>query len=334
MKLKKNTLLNLLGEDLPDISVSRPSNRLHWGIPVPDDSSQTIYVWLDALVNYLTVAGYPNEMGNWPPNCHVIGKDILKFHAIYWPAFLMAADIEPPRKILCHSHWTVDDTKMSKSKGNVIDPNSLIDLYSIDGIRYFLLREAVPHSDGNFSQKKIANYLNAELSNTLGNLLNRLTSSKVNAHQAIPNIEFEMDSSYISEIGKTLISHLEELPKKVEMHFLDFNYYLGIDAIMETLRITNEYIQKEEPWVLKKTDLNRLNYVLTLGLESLRVTGILLQPVVPKSSDLLLKKIGVPNSSRLWSDAESLVLHNNEMKNNFTSFSKERLVLFPKIENA
>ena len=117
------------------------------------------------------------------------------------------------------------------------------------------------------------------------------------------------------------------------MHFLDFNYYLGIDAIMETLRITNEYIQKEEPWVLKKTDLNRLNYVLTLGLESLRVTGILLQPVVPKSSDLLLKKIGVPNSSRLWSDAENLVLHNNGMKNNFTSFSEERLVLFPKIEN-
>ena len=244
----------------------------------------------------------------------------------------MAADLELPKKILCHSHWTVDGTKMSKSKNNVIDPENLLDLYTIDGIRYFLLREAVPHSDGNFSEKKLVNYLNAELSNTLGNLVNRLTSNKVNSNQAFPDIEFDINSAHISDLGKTLITHLEELPNKVKKHFQDFDYYLGIDSIMETLRITNDYVQKEEPWVLKKTNQNRLDYVLILGLESLRVTGILLQPIVPKSSDLLLRKLGIAQSKRLWCDAETLLFHSNSIGNNSLSFSKEKIVLFPKIK--
>ena len=244
----------------------------------------------------------------------------------------MAADLELPKKILCHSHWTVDGTKMSKSKNNVIDPENLMDLYTIDGIRYFLLREAVPHSDGNFSEKKLVNYLNAELSNTLGNLVNRLTSNKVNSNQAIPDIEFDINSTHISDLGKTLITHLEELPNKVKKHFQDFDYYLGIDSIMETLRITNDYVQKEEPWVLKKTNQNRLDYVLILGLESLRVTGILLQPIVPKSSDLLLRKLGIAQSKRLWCDAETLLFHSNSIGNNSLSFSKDEIVLFPKIK--
>lgn len=121
---------------------------MQWGIDVPDDPSQKIYVWLDALVNYLTVAGYPNELQAWPPNLHVIGKDILKFHGIYWPAFLIAAGAAPPNQLLVHSHWTVDGEKMSKSKQNVIDPMERAETYTIEGIRYFLLREGVQHSDG------------------------------------------------------------------------------------------------------------------------------------------------------------------------------------------
>lgn len=119
-----------------------------WGIDVPDDPSQKIYVWLDALTNYLTVAGFPNELKAWPPNVHVIGKDILKFHGIYWPAFLIAAGLEPPHQLLVHSHWTVDDQKMSKSKGNVIDPMERSQMFTIEGMRYFLLREGVQHNDG------------------------------------------------------------------------------------------------------------------------------------------------------------------------------------------
>lgn len=138
----------MLQEELPNISVSRPSNRMTWGISVPNDPDQKVYVWLDALTNYLTVTGYPNEPKIWPPNVHVIGKDILKFHGIYWPAFLIAAGLEPPKQLLVHSHWTVDGQKMSKSKQNVIDPMERANIYTIEGMRYFLLREGVQHNDG------------------------------------------------------------------------------------------------------------------------------------------------------------------------------------------
>lgn len=147
-KFNKILLDLLYQESLPNISVSRPSSRMKWGIPVPNDSSQNIYVWLDALTNYLTVAGYPEKLKLWPPNIQIIGKDILKFHGIYWPAFLIAADIEPPHQLLVHSHWTVDHQKMSKSKNNVVDPVERSSLYTMEGIRYFLLREGVQHSDG------------------------------------------------------------------------------------------------------------------------------------------------------------------------------------------
>lgn len=144
----ERNLHDFLSEPLPDISVSRPASRVHWGITVPHDPSQTIYVWLDALVNYLTCAGYPGTVASWPAAIQVIGKDILKFHGIYWPGFLIAADMEPPRQLLCHSHWTVDGQKMSKSKNNVVNPMERADVYTVDGLRYFLLREAVFHSDG------------------------------------------------------------------------------------------------------------------------------------------------------------------------------------------
>jgi methionyl-tRNA synthetase len=147
-KFKKILLDMLHSEILPNLSISRPSSRMSWGIAVPNDDTQNIYVWLDALTNYLTVANYPHETKLWPPNLQVIGKDILKFHAIYWPAFLIAANMEPPQQLLVHSHWTVDGQKMSKSKNNVVDPLAKGQIYTNEGMRYFLLREGVAHSDG------------------------------------------------------------------------------------------------------------------------------------------------------------------------------------------
>jgi methionyl-tRNA synthetase len=143
-------LLDILQADIPDISVSRPKSRVSWGIDVPEDDTQSVYVWLDALTNYLTCAGYPDEKFRmfWPPTVQVLGKDILKFHGIYWPAFCIATGLEPPRQLLVHSHWTVDGQKMSKSKGNVVDPKQRAALYTSSGLRYFLLREGVAHNDG------------------------------------------------------------------------------------------------------------------------------------------------------------------------------------------
>ena len=324
-KVFKSNLDMFLKDDLPDLSVSRSSKRLSWGIPVPDDPSQTIYVWLDALVNYLTVAGYPHELSCWPPDCHVIGKDILKFHAIYWPSFLMALDLPLPRQILCHSHWTVNDEKMSKSKGNVVDPNELAEkIASHEGLRYFLLREGVPHSDGNYSEQQLVNYLNNDLANTLGNLVNRITSQSVNVDQAFTNAEkLVIDSVEAEHVAR----RLEDLVANVSRHYEDFDFYLGINDIMDCLRRTNAFVQAEKPWELKKSgNFQRLSTVCNLSIESLRICGILLQPIVPGLCDKMLSKLKIPSKDRFFTDAH---MFNGKYINH--AISQDKVVLFKKI---
>ncbi|XP_031350428.1 methionine--tRNA ligase, mitochondrial-like [Photinus pyralis] len=207
-------------EELADVSISRPSSRVHWGVKVPGDDTQTVYVWLDALVNYLTVAGYPDiesETFNniWPPEVQVIGKDIIKFHGIYWPSFLLAANLELPKTLFCHSHWTVDDEKMSKSKNNVVSPFNRSLLYTCDGLRYFLLREGVAHSDGNYSDTKLTRILNSELADTLGNLLSRCCSSALNPNQVFPEIDSEAFERVASmDVTKKIMDAVMKLPGK------------------------------------------------------------------------------------------------------------------------
>ncbi|XP_070538863.1 methionine--tRNA ligase, mitochondrial-like isoform X2 [Ptychodera flava] len=206
-------------EGLPDLSVSRQRDRLEWGIPVPGDETQTIYVWLDALVNYLTVCGYPHNTRLWP-GVNLVGKDILKFHAVYWPAFLMAADLPPPRSVLCHSHWTVNGQKMSKSKGNVVDPFEKVKTYTKDGLRYFLMREGVPHSDGDYSDEKVVRYLNAELVDTFGNLLSRCTGKALNPQQIFPAFDETSfppvwnDGCRVRKEDYELIQSMQQLPDR------------------------------------------------------------------------------------------------------------------------
>lgn len=237
----RRILLDYLDEPLPDISISRPISRVSWGIPVPTDPSQSVYVWLDALVNYLTVVGYPKEGYGvqWPPTVQVLGKDILKFHGIYWPAFLLAAKMEPPRQLLVHSHWTVDNQKMSKSKFNVVDPAERAELYTHEGLRYFLLREGVAHSDGSkyalngivcvanvfcfedYSDTKVLRILNSELADTLGNLLSRCCGKALNPaslYPALDELAFERLKSY--DVTNRLIEVLNEMPGK-DFVFLD-----------------------------------------------------------------------------------------------------------------
>jgi len=322
--------LNHVLGSLYDLSVSRSASRLDWGISVPDDPSQTIYVWLDALANYLTVSGLDPTSGEpqvWPPDCHVVGKDILKFHAVYWPAFLMGVGLEPPRKIYCHSHWTIDNEKMSKSKGNIVDPVSTADEVTVDGLRYFLLRQGTPHSDSNFSKRQLVKVLNAELANTLGNLLGRCTGKVMNPDQVVPKWT-EESLSLCSEHSRGVMCQAEALAPEVQRHFEDFNFYLGIEKIMDFLRSANVLQSEEEPWKLMKTgNKDRAAVLNVIGLESVRVSAILLQPVVPHLSDVILNKLGV--SDRNWSDALTFAWKTNV----HYKFSNEKAVLFKKLND-
>lgn len=302
-----------LQEDLPDLSVSRQRSRLQWGIPVPGDPEQTIYVWLDALVNYLTVAGYPGDHDRWDGVHHVIGKDILKFHAIYWPSFLLGAGLPLPKAIHVHSHWTVGGKKMSKSLGNVVDPLERSRTFTTDGLRYFLLRQGVPDSDCDYTEDKVLKLLNAELADSLGGLLNRCTAPALNPGQVYTRF---CSQSFPREPGGRaaaedyrMLSAVRSLPAAVEQHFESMHVYKALEAISACVRQTNGFVQRHTPWKLDRTDVKEqrwLDTVIHVSLECLRVYGTLLQPVVPEISDKLLRKLSVAKTERSWADINFL----------------------------
>ncbi|CAH1795590.1 unnamed protein product [Owenia fusiformis] len=340
----KTIVLGWLESGLPDLSVSRQRSRLPWGIQVPGDSAQTIYVWLDALVNYLTVSGYPGNSTNWPISCHVIGKDILKFHAIYWPAFLIAAKMEPPKHIFCHSHWTVEDRKMSKSLGNVVDPFDRIQKYTSDGLRYFLLRNGVPHFDCDYSDVKVIACLNDELCNNLGNLLSRSTAPSLNPEQtwAPSDASWEDFLTNLSDEDESLINQLVNLPEVVSSHMDQYNIYKAMDSILRVLRDTNAFFQRRTPWNDRKLGTHetiiRLNNTLHCTYEILHVCGILLQPMVPNLSNSLLSHLGIPSHSRTYQNATRSAFHRirigetgKERQMKGKRFLGERKELFPRI---
>ncbi|EDW81670.1 uncharacterized protein Dwil_GK10894 [Drosophila willistoni] len=299
-------LLDTLSEPLPDVSVSRPSNRVHWAIPVPGDDSQTVYVWLDALVNYLSSLGYPNEKfaKHWPPAQQIIGKDILKFHGIYWPAFLMAAGLEPPRQLYVHSHWTVDGQKMSKSKHNVVDPVKAAQEYTMEGLRYFLLREGVAHSDGNYSHVKALRILNSELADTLGNLLSRACAKSLNPTQIYPALHSEELTELLHNLdaAKRLEESLLQLAERCQQHYECNHFHLVADTTMATLHAANNFFESSKPWELKGgINAQRLETIIGMTMDVLRLCGIVLQPIIPQLATQLLDKLSLPGSQRCWS---------------------------------
>ncbi|XP_034487769.1 methionine--tRNA ligase, mitochondrial isoform X2 [Drosophila innubila] len=302
-------LLDTLSEPLPDVSVSRPANRVHWAIPVPNDDTQTVYVWLDALINYLTSRGYPNEqyVTNWPPAQQVIGKDILKFHGIYWPAFLIAAGLSPPQQLYVHSHWTVDGQKMSKSKHNVVDPIKAAEQYTMEGLRYFLLREGVAHSDGNFSHVKALRILNSELADTLGNLLSRACAKSLNPQQMYPVPHAEHFSQLLRDLdaAKRMQEAKLQLAGRCEQHYESNHFHLVADTVIATLHATNNFFECTKPWELKadgsSPNAPRLETIIAMTMDALRLCGIVLQPMMPQLASRLLDKLNVPGSQRTWS---------------------------------
>ncbi|KAM4021351.1 methionine--tRNA ligase, mitochondrial isoform 2-T2 [Anomaloglossus baeobatrachus] len=291
-----------LEEDLPDLSVSRQRSRVSWGIPVPSDSSHTIYVWLDALINYLTVAGFPDQnLATWGPSTHLLGKDILRFHAVYWPAFLIAAGLPPPKKLLVHSHWTCNGVKMSKSLQNVVDPMECIRRYTRDGLRYFLLRHGAPERDCDFTHHIACKLLNSELADALGGLLNRCTAHTINPEQCWPHYQCtSVPPSSQNDLNR-LLGTVKELPGLVDQYMDRFQANKALEAIDSSVRCSNAFFQSQAPWKLYKGGDDAKAWgqsVLYLTLESLRLYATLLQPAVPGLAKTILDRLRVPNVSR------------------------------------
>ncbi|KAK6219099.1 CAAX geranylgeranyltransferase alpha subunit [Pestalotiopsis sp. IQ-011] len=309
--------------NLEDLSVSRPASRLQWGIPVPDDPSQTIYVWVDALVNYITYAGYPRwtpgseHLGGWPADVHVIGKDIVRFHCIYWPALLMALDLPLPKRILTHGHWLMDARKMSKSIGNVVNPFFAIDRWGVDTMRYFLIHSAAMESDSNYSNEFIVEKYKKGLQGTVGNFLNRITRSKKwNVRQAVEEmhnggLRFAIGESIeevsLGSMTKEHLQLLESLAGSVGEDFDEGSPKSALHKIMHFLFESNRYISDAAPWNLAtkgESHRTQLHQVVYLGAESIRIAAILLQPIIPEKATEILDRLGVDSSSRTFEYAK------------------------------
>ena len=305
------------------MSISRKS--FSWGIPVPNNKDHVIYVWLDALTNYLSALNYPdtnNELYKnfWPASMHLIGKDIIRFHAVYWPAFLMAAKLPLPKQIYGHGWILSGDEKMSNSKGNILDPLEIIDKYGLDPLRYYLIKEVSFGNDGNISQDRLEDCINSDLANNFGNLCQRVTSFAIkNCDGKIPNnIEFDEDDLKILDKFK---SNLNLIREKIE--YRDINFY--IDFIIKSLFETNKYFNDQEPWN-KKDNLLRLNTIVYTTLEIVRKISFMLYPIIPESSLKALKIFEIKKNDIKFSSIEN----NDYLKKN-TKINQID-ILFKKVE--
>ncbi|KAK8047768.1 hypothetical protein PG996_015832 [Apiospora saccharicola] len=303
--------------NLEDLSVSRPVSRLNWGIPVPDDPSQTIYVWVDALINYLTKAGYPmwtpgseNALG-WPADLHIIGKDIVRFHCVYWPALLLALDLPLPKRVLSHGHWMMDQRKMSKSIGNVVNPFFAIDRWGVDTMRYFMIYNGGISDDSDYDNSFIVERYKRGLQGGVGGLLNRVTRSKTwnvrsiiqQAHEGgFKKLDGELEpmQAEISELRQAT----EGLGQKALGFFEEqLNPGRALKEIMEVVFQANRVLQHTEPWRLVKAgevEAEAAHQIIYHTAEALRVAGILLQPFMPEKSAGLLDRLGVDPRQRTF----------------------------------
>ena len=301
---RKNEILGFLKQPLNDLCISRPKSRLNWGIELPFDSGYVTYVWFDALINYITAPGFLDDNISfdkyWPANMHLIGKDILTTHTVYWPTMLMSAGIELPKTIFAHGWWLMGDEKMSKSSGNVINPMDLIDDYGVDPVRYYLMREMVLGQDANFTLKSFVNRYNSDLANDFGNLLSRIsTLINKNYDGYIPKV------SSLGDEEKRLKSISIELVKKFDNNMLRMSINEAIEETLQFVRNINRYFEHMAPWKLVKEDLKSAGTVLYTGAEALRICAVLLSPIMPQRIQILLSALNTESVDRNWGGLKS-----------------------------
>jgi methionyl-tRNA synthetase len=295
-----NEVRSFVEGGLQNLSVSRTT--FAWGVPVPDDEAHIMYVWLDALTNYITAVGFPETQGGeyadyWPADLHVVGKDILRFHAVYWPAFLMAAGLEPPARVFAHGWWTNEGEKISKSLGNVIDPRQLVDTYGLDPVRYFLLREVPFGNDGDFSHRAMIGRVNGDLANDLGNLAQRVLSMiGKNCDAVVPTPgDLEADDSALLGAGHDLLARVRDAMDVQAPH-------QALEAVWVVVRAANGYVDHQAPWALAKSDTARMETVLYVLAETIRHLALLVQPFMPDSCGRLLDQLAVASEHRAFAD--------------------------------
>ena len=322
---RNNEIKQFVKSGLNDLSVSRTSFK--WGIQVPNNKKHIIYVWLDALTNYISALNFPNTedilyKNFWPADIHVIGKDILRFHAVYWPAFLMAAKLPLPLKIFGHGWILSDDKKMSKSLGNILDPLEIIDKYGIDQLRYYLVKEVSLGNDGNVSMDSLKNCINNDLANNFGNLCQRVFSFiEKNCEGKLPK-----PTNLLKEDTDLLNNLINKVPELIYyMDNQDLNNY--IKKVIEFSFNANKYFNDLQPWALKKTNISRMNTILFTIVNQIKNISILLNPIIPLSSDKILDIMNLKTSERIISaiNIEDIFNHNLEFK--------KTSILFKKIED-
>ena len=324
-KSRNNEIVQFVKSGLNDLSVSRTSFK--WGIPVPNNDKHIIYVWLDALTNYISALNFPNIEDNlyknfWPADIHVIGKDILRFHAVYWPAFLMAAKLPLPLKVFGHGWILSDEKKMSKSLGNILDPLDIIKKYGIDQLRYYLIKEVSLGNDGNISMDNLKNCVNNDLANNFGNLCQRVFSfiekncdSKLPKPTTLQKVDNDLLNDLVNKVPE-LISHVDEQ---------DLNNY--IKKVVDFSFKANKYFNDSQPWALKKTNIERMNTILYTVVSQIKNISILLSPIIPISSDKIFDIMNLKKNGRIIS-----AINNNDNFNHDLEFKKIS-ILFKKIED-
>ena len=326
---RRNEVQRFVEGGLKDLSVSRTS--FDWGVPVPNSEGHVMYVWVDALTTYMTGVGFPDSEGEmfqryWPANVHMIGKDIVRFHAVYWPAFLMSAGLPLPKQVFGHGFLLArGGEKMSKSAGNVVDPMELAERFGVDNLRYFFMREIAFGQDGSYSPEAIVTRANAELANSFGNLAQRTLS------MIAKNMDGALERFELAHADEVLLAEVSEACRTaLPAEFEKLAFSVGIEAWIKAVYACNQYVDEQAPWTLKKTDPDRMKVVLQTLFLAIRDLAIAIQPVVPEKAANLLDQIGIPSGERSYTAFDDTDWFNRLVDSGFTV--GKPTPIFPRLE--